>query len=114
MSIHATNATKNIKALACKPCTQLLWTSVIRLSFSPLSIGATVEVNIDVNRCDNVTSLEHVTANVSYTFHRRGDVKVTLISPSQTASELISFRENDASEKGSSSCELTTKAILFL
>jgi subtilisin-like proprotein convertase family protein len=66
----------------------------------PLAIGATVEVNIDVDKCENITNLEHVTANVSYSFHRRGDVKVTLISPSGTPSEMISYRDNDASEKG--------------
>lgn len=66
-----------------------------------MKIGASVEIHIDVNRCENVTSLEHVTANVSYTFHRRGDVKITLISPSQTPSEMISYRDNDASDKGS-------------
>lgn len=68
--------------------------------FSPLGIGATVEVNIDVDKCENVTLLEHVTANVSFSFHRRGDVKITLISPSGTSSEMISYRDNDASEKG--------------
>jgi subtilisin-like proprotein convertase family protein len=41
-----------------------------------------------------------VTANVSFSFHRRGDVKITLISPSGTPSEMISYRDNDASEKG--------------
>ena len=59
-----------------------------------------IEVNIDVSKCENITSLEHVTANVSFSFHRRGDVKITLISPSQTSSEMISYRDNDASEKG--------------
>lgn len=67
---------------------------------SPLGIGATVEVNIDVTKCENITNLEHVTANVSFSFHRRGDVKITLISPSGTPSEMISYRDNDASEKG--------------
>ena len=57
---------------------------------SPLGIGATVEVNIDVTKCENITNLEHVTANISFSFHRRGDVKITLISPSGTPSEMIS------------------------
>ncbi|CAF3367974.1 unnamed protein product [Rotaria sp. Silwood1] len=65
-----------------------------------LTIGASVEVNIDVDKCENVTNLEHVQANVSFSFHRRGDVKVTLISPSGTLSEMISYRDNDASKKG--------------
>lgn len=71
--------------------------------FSPLAIGATVEVTIDVDKCENITNLEHVTANVSFSFHRRGDVKISLISPSGTPSEMISYRDNDASEKGISS-----------
>jgi subtilisin-like proprotein convertase family protein len=67
-----------------------------------LEIGGTVEITIDVTKCVNITSLEHVTANVSYSFHRRGDVKVTLISPSQTPSEMISYRDNDATDRGTS------------
>ncbi|CAF3842179.1 unnamed protein product [Rotaria magnacalcarata] len=66
----------------------------------PLGIGATVEIYIDVDKCENVTSLEHVQANVSFTFHRRGDIKITLISPSGTPSELLSYRDPDASKKG--------------
>lgn len=50
--------------------------------------------------CQNVTNLEHVIANVSFTFHRRGDVKILLISPSGTISEMISYRDNDVSKKG--------------
>jgi subtilisin-like proprotein convertase family protein len=73
---------------------------MVFIFYSPLAIGATVEVNIDVDKCENITSLEHVTANVSFNFHRRGDVKITLISPSQTHSEMISYRDNDASDKG--------------
>ena len=65
-----------------------------------MAIGATIEVTIDVDKCENVTILEHVTANVSFSFHRRGDVKITLISPSGTPSEMISYRDNDVSEKG--------------
>lgn len=65
-----------------------------------MTLGATIEVTIDVDKCENVTILEHVTANVSFSFHRRGDVKITLISPSGTPSEMISYRDNDASEKG--------------
>ncbi|CAF0789709.1 unnamed protein product [Adineta steineri] len=66
----------------------------------PLGIGATVEVNLDVDKCENVTYLEHVTANVSFIYHRRGDVKITLISPSGTTSEMLSYRDNDSTDKG--------------
>ena len=59
-----------------------------------------MEVTLNVDKCQNVTYLEHVVANVSFTFHRRGDVKITLISPSGTPSEMISYRDNDAADKG--------------
>lgn len=68
--------------------------------FSELKIDDTIEVSIDVKECLNVTSIEHVVANISYSFHRRGDVKITLISPSGTQSELLSYRDNDRSQKG--------------
>jgi subtilisin-like proprotein convertase family protein len=57
-------------------------------------------VSIDINKCINVTSIEHVVANISYSSHRRGDVKITLISPSKTPSEMLSFRDNDATDEG--------------
>ena len=66
----------------------------------PLEIGSITDVHIDVDKCPNITNLEHVTANVSFSFHRRGDVKITLVSPSGTPSEMISYRENDDSSKG--------------
>lgn len=69
---------------------------------SPLKIGESVEVNIDVTDCANITILEHVVANVSLNFHRRGDVKVILISPSHTSSEMLSYRDNDSTDKGKS------------
>lgn len=65
-----------------------------------MEIGSTVEVHINVDKCPNITNLEHVTANVSFSFHRRGDVKITLVSPSGTPSEMISYRDNDESSKG--------------
>lgn len=73
--------------------------------FSELEIESTVEVTIDVEECFNVTSIEHVVANISYSFHRRGDVKITIISPTGTQSELLSYRDNDASYKGLHSIE---------
>ncbi len=39
-------------------------------------------------------------ANISYSFHRRGDVKIILISPSGTRSEMLSYRDVDHSNKG--------------
>ena len=75
--------------------------------FSVLEIDRTIEVSIDVKECFNVTSIEHVVANISYSFHRRGDVKITIISPGGTPSELLSYRDNDATDKGPYSIEST-------
>jgi subtilisin-like proprotein convertase family protein len=68
--------------------------------FSQLRVGETIELDIDVGECKGITQLEHVVANVSYSFHRRGDVKIILISPSKTSSELLSYRKNDATDQG--------------
>lgn len=68
--------------------------------FRKLDLGTVVEVSIDVSNCTNVEGIEHVVTNISYSFHRRGDVKLTLISPSNTPSELLSFRDNDATDGG--------------
>ncbi|CAF0883079.1 unnamed protein product [Adineta steineri] len=65
-----------------------------------LNIDDTIEIPIDVENCINITHMEHVVARVSYDFHRRGDVKLTLTSPSKTPSEVLSYRSNDASHKG--------------
>jgi subtilisin-like proprotein convertase family protein len=67
---------------------------------SKIGIGATVEVYLDIEACVNITMLEHVVANISYSFHRRGDVKITIISPSKTPSEMLSYRKNDATDQG--------------
>ncbi|CAF2019698.1 unnamed protein product [Rotaria magnacalcarata] len=66
----------------------------------PLRIGKTLELSIDVKICENITSIEHVIANISYSFHRRGDVKITIISPSQTPSEVLSYRDADFTDEG--------------
>ncbi len=98
------NVIMNIKVLVCKNLNKNFFFFFLKLIdfifYSPLAIGATIEVNIDVDKCENITNLEHVTANVSFNFHRRGDVKITLISPSGTPSEMLSYRDNDSSEKG--------------
>ena len=38
-------------------------------------------------------------ANISFGFESRGDVKMTLVSPHQTPSEILSYRRNDHSSK---------------
>ncbi len=94
-------AIMNIKVLDGRPERNLPFPILnLFLCFSELNIGATVEISIDVEECEGVTSIEHVIANISYSFHRRGDVKLTLISPSRTPSELLSFRNNDATDQG--------------
>ena len=52
------------------------------------------------DECDNIDSLEHVIANISFSFTNRGDLKFTLISPHHTPSEILSYRKNDHSPKG--------------
>ncbi len=44
--------------------------------------------------------MEHVVANISFSFTIRGDLKLTLISPSSTPSEILSYRRNDRTNKG--------------
>ncbi len=53
-----------------------------------------------MNDCWNIDELEHVVANISFTFQTRGEVKMTLISPYDTPSEILSYRKNDKSSKG--------------
>lgn len=67
---------------------------------SDIEIDSLIEVSIDIKECPGINRLEHVTANVSFVFHRRGDVKITLISSSYTSSELLSYRDRDATSKG--------------
>lgn len=68
--------------------------------FSDLIEGDTVELELDVKNCDSLDTLEHVVANISFKFTTRGDIKLTLISPDGTPSEILSYRKNDLSEKG--------------
>ena len=72
----------------------------ILLFVSKLDIGFATEISIDVKERVNITSIEHVIANISFSFHRRGDVTIILISPSGTRSEMLSYRDPDASGKG--------------
>lgn len=72
--------------------------------FSKLEIGGTTEISITIDNCENITNMEHVVANISFSFHYRGDVKITLTSPSKTASELLSYRDKDANSIGMCTC----------
>jgi subtilisin-like proprotein convertase family protein len=55
---------------------------------------------LDVKHCPHVEQLEHVVANISFKHTTRGDLKLTLVSPAGTPSEILSFRKNDFSNKG--------------
>ncbi len=59
-----------------------------------------VEVDLVVKNCENIDHVEHVIANISFGYSRRGDLKLTLVSPHGTPSELLSFRRNDHNTKG--------------
>jgi hypothetical protein len=56
-----------------------------------------LELNVD--DCPLIDTLEHVVANISFTTTTRGDVKFTIISPAGTPSEILSYRKNDLSNK---------------
>ena len=53
-------------------------------------------VNDDQTRIER---LEHVQVSISVEHHRRGDIQISLISPSGTRSELLSPRSNDDSRE---------------
>ncbi|XP_071844742.1 furin-like isoform X2 [Apostichopus japonicus] len=72
----------------------------------PLTIPASgvLRVTIDSNGClgedDAVQSLEHVISNISIQYSKRGDLEITLTSPSGTKSILLPKRSRDFSDKG--------------
>lgn len=68
--------------------------------YSKIPSEGKIQMTIDVSECANVERLEHVIANVSFKYSLRGDLKLTLISPSNTPSEILSYRRNDYSSKG--------------
>ena len=59
-----------------------------------------IKIILNVKSCPHVEQLEHVVANISFSFTIRGDLKLTLISPSNTPSEILSYRRNDRTNKG--------------
>lgn len=68
--------------------------------FRPLRAGKIAQLTLYIEECGNITFLEHVVANMSFRYHRRGDLKITLISPSGTPSLLLNYRKKDDSNKG--------------
>ncbi|KAI3383057.1 hypothetical protein SNEBB_011349 [Seison nebaliae] len=64
-----------------------------------LPYSGVLKVPLDV-KLENIEMLEHVVANISISFVRRGDIQLTLTSPSGTSSEMLSFRHKDKTAEG--------------
>lgn len=63
--------------------------------------GDIKETDITVSdECPQIDFLEHVVANISFSYPIRGQLKLTLISPFGTPSEILSYRKNDDSSEG--------------
>uniref|UniRef100_A0A8D0GDI5 Neuroendocrine convertase 1 n=1 Tax=Sphenodon punctatus TaxID=8508 RepID=A0A8D0GDI5_SPHPU len=75
-------------------------------SFEPRSLRANGEVTIEIptKACEgqenSITSLEHVQFEATIEYSRRGDLHVTLTSPSGTRTVLLAERERDKSPNG--------------
>uniref|UniRef100_A0A673ZC28 Neuroendocrine convertase 1 n=1 Tax=Salmo trutta TaxID=8032 RepID=A0A673ZC28_SALTR len=75
-------------------------------SFQPRALKAAGEITIEIptkacNGQDNaVLSLEHVQVEASIEYTRRGDLHITLTSPSGTNTVLLAERERDMSSNG--------------
>ena len=66
--------------------------------------NASFSLDVDgVEDCstDRIDQLEHAVVNVSLAYPIRGNVRLTLVSPAGTRSELMSYRRNDRSDAGS-------------
>ncbi|RNA36541.1 PC3-like endoprotease variant B [Brachionus plicatilis] len=72
----------------------------VLLNLSQLKPGSKIAIKISAQSCITLDKLEHVVANISFEYSLRGNVKLTLISPHGTPSEILSFRKNDKSKKG--------------
>ncbi|GFR96257.1 proprotein convertase subtilisin/kexin type 6 [Elysia marginata] len=61
-------------------------------------------VNLETDGClgtvNHVRYLEHVQARITMTSTRRGEIRIFLVSPSQTRSTLLAKRKQDVSEEG--------------
>ncbi|XP_061883361.1 furin (paired basic amino acid cleaving enzyme) a [Entelurus aequoreus] len=87
------------------------WTSVgpqrkcvITLVSEPMNIGGRLLINKSVDAClgrdTHVTSLEHVQAQLTLSYNRRGNLAIHLISPAGTRSTLLHPRPHDYSSEG--------------
>ncbi|KAL0870656.1 hypothetical protein ABMA27_005604 [Loxostege sticticalis] len=61
---------------------------------------SSIALQLDVNACPGVNYLEHVQARVSLSAARRGDVRITLMSPAGTKVTLLAPRAHDSSRSG--------------
>ena len=61
-----------------------------------------VPLNTDgcIGHTSHVHYLEHVQARITMTSSRRGEIRITLVSPSGTRSTLLAKRTRDASREG--------------
>ncbi|XP_055514913.1 proprotein convertase subtilisin/kexin type 4-like isoform X2 [Leucoraja erinacea] len=76
----------------------------IEIIKSPQVISDKLVIKKHINACsgtkDYIRSLEHVEARMSLSYTRRGDLRIYLISPSGTCSNLVDVRPHDASPRG--------------
>ncbi|XP_063820115.1 neuroendocrine convertase 1 [Pseudophryne corroboree] len=75
-------------------------------NFSPRLLGSEDEITIEIptKACEGqdnyIKSLEHLQLEVTIDYTRRGDLHITLISPSGTKTVLLTERERDTSPNG--------------
>ncbi|XP_016407358.1 neuroendocrine convertase 1-like isoform X2 [Sinocyclocheilus rhinocerous] len=75
-------------------------------TFQPRPLKAAGEISIEIptkacaGQANCVVSLEHVQVEVSIEYTRRGDLHITLTSPSGTTTVLLAERERDTSSNG--------------
>lgn len=71
---------------------------------APRNIGSKLTVSADTSSCSgrtsSIRSLEHVQVQLSLSYSRRGDLRVTLRSPMGTTSTLVTVRPYDTSQQG--------------
>lgn len=58
------------------------------------------KTKMEVSSCDNVKFLEHVRVHVTLAATKRGDVRIFVVSPSGTRSNLLAKRPRDYSRAG--------------
>ncbi|XP_072236574.1 furin (paired basic amino acid cleaving enzyme) a [Leuresthes tenuis] len=77
---------------------------VITILSEPRNIGNYLSINKSVDSCigsdSYVTSLEHVQAQLTLSYNRRGNLAIHLISPAGTRSTLLHPRPHDYSSEG--------------